>query len=108
MLAKKSRVTKGIVEKVFKVGKFINSELFSFKFTKKNDASKPRISVLAPKNIAKKAVDRNFLRRLGYNSLKSLINKAPLGIEGVLIFKKSTKSKTDVEREIERIFNKIY
>ena len=107
MLPKKNRVdTKG-VKRVFLAGKFINSPLVSFKYVLENNRLPSRISVVAPKTVAKRAVDRNSLRRRGYQALKKYLNKFPIGLVGVLVFKKPPGSVSEVEKEIENILTKI-
>lgn len=107
MLAKKNRADTKIVEKVFKVGKFINSPVLSFKFKLNGGSATPRVSFIAPKNIAKKAVDRNAMRRLGYEGLKKYIKQLPAGLEGAFIFKKSGLSLKELENEIQTILNQL-
>ncbi len=107
MLAKKNRASTKIVEKVFKTGKFINSQFLSFKYMLNKGVSDRKISFLAPKNIAKIAVKRNALRRLGYRVLKQYVNEFPAGIEGVLVYKKPLNTAVEVENEIKNILNKI-
>ena len=70
MLPKKNRADRKAVEKIFKEGKFINSQNLTFKFLP-NSSTLPQISFIVPKNVAKLAVKRNYLRRLGYSALKS-------------------------------------
>jgi len=70
MLKKKNRADTKAVEKIFKEGKFLTSPNLTFKFIKNKNSSTPRISFIAPKNIAKLAVERNLLRRKGYVILK--------------------------------------
>ena len=108
MLAKKNRADTKIVEQVFKTGKFINSQFLTFKFKLNHTSSIPRMSFLAPKSITKLAVNRNKLRRLGYQALKKHVDVFPLGIEGVFVFKKPLDSIEDIENEIKNILSKIH
>lgn len=108
MLAKKNRADTKIVEKVFKVGKFINSSILSFKFKLNSGSSLPRVSFIAPKNMAKKAVDRNTLRRLGYQALQKQLSNLPAGLEGAFVFKKIPSSIEEIEHEIQTILTKIH
>ncbi len=78
MLPKRNRADKNTVEKIFKEGKFINSQNISFKYILDKDFIIPHISFIAPKSMAKKAVDRNFLRRRGYFILKRYFDTPPL------------------------------
>lgn len=108
MLAKKNRADTKIVEQVLKTGKFINSQFLTFKYKLNSAHSIPRISFVAPKSITKLAVNRNKLRRLGYQALKKHINTFPIGIEGVFVFKKPLSSIKDIENEIKNILSKIH
>jgi ribonuclease P protein component len=106
MLPKKNRANTREVEKIFKQGKFLNSPNLTFKFLLTKDKEK-RISVIAPKSVAKLAVKRNSLRRKGYNALGKYINAFPSGITGAFIFKKSQKDISIIENEIKTILAKI-
>ncbi len=108
MLAKKNRSNTKDVEKVFKVGKFINSPFLTFKYILNTKNSLPKISFIAPKSIAKKAVERNSLRRLGYQALKNHIKQFPAGIVGAFVFRKPTAKVTEIENEIQTILNKLH
>lgn len=107
MLPKINRADKKTVEKVFSGGKFINSPFLTFKFILTKDPSPPRISFIVPKNVAKLAVKRNLLRRLGYNILKNYIEKFPSGIIAVFIYKKYQDDVSILENEIKNILSKI-
>src|SRR3989344_1302948 len=107
MLPKKNRVDKRMVEKIFKEGKFFNSPLLTFKFILADQNSPARISFIVPKTISKKAVERNHLRRSGYNALKIFMPALPPGLAGVFIFKKPVYAVADLEKEIKIILNKI-
>lgn len=106
MLPKKNRADRKSIERIFKSGQFLNSLHLTFKFIF-NNASIPQISFIAPKNIAKNAVDRNFLRRMGYLALKKHLNQFPINILGVFIFKKYQAEIIILEQEIEEILKKI-
>jgi ribonuclease P protein component len=107
MLAKKNRANTETVDNLFKSGKFIHSSLLTFKYILKS-GSTTRISVLVPKSIAKKAVERNILRRRGYQALKKHLTEFPIGVAGVLVFKKPVGSVIEVENEIKTILTKIH
>jgi ribonuclease P protein component len=106
MLPKKNRADKKAVERVFKEGKIINSPFLTFRFVPVRDGSR-RISVIAPKSVAKLAVKRNLLRRRGYDALKKYLPQFPAGIIGVLIFKKYQTDIMTIENEIKNILRKI-
>ncbi len=106
MLPKKNRVVTKEVEKIFKEGRFVISPSLTFKYFKNND-KKIKISFVAPKNVAKLAVKRNFLRRLGYKVLEKHISLFPVGIVGVFVFKKYQDDASILENEIKNILSKI-
>ena len=106
MLPKKNRADKKAVEKIFKEGKFINSQNLTFKFfyIKEN---KKMISVFVPKSLVKLAVKRNSLRRVLYTTLKKHLKDFPVGIIGVFLFKKKEDNKITLENEVKNILTKI-
>lgn len=106
MLKKANRADRKSIEKIFKEGRFINSSILTFKFLKTADG-KRKISIIVPKSVAKLAVKRNLLRRLGYKSLEKQIKASPVDVEGALIFKKYEESVEKIENEIKNIFNKL-
>lgn len=107
MLAKKNRGSKKDIDFIFKDGEFIASPNLTFKFILNNNSSIPRISFIVPKNVSKKAVNRNLLRRRGYAVLEKYIKQLPLGLIGVFIFKKYQDDILIIENEIKNILNKI-
>jgi len=107
MLSKKNRADRKTVEKIFKDGRFLSSPNVTFKYILNNNSSIPRISFIAPKSVAKLAVKRNFLRRLGYNVLGKYINQSPAGLSGVFVFKKYQDDRLVIENEIKNILSKI-
>jgi ribonuclease P protein component len=113
MLKKINRADRKTVESIFSAcppngreGKFLNSLNLTFKFLK-TDKTDKKISILVPKSVAKLAVKRNFLRRLGYRALEKQIKSFPSGIMGVFIFKKYQDDILTLENEIKDIFSKI-
>lgn len=106
MLKKINRADRKTVETIFREGKFLNSLSLTFKFLKNTQNSR-KISVLVPKSVAKLAVKRNLLRRLGYRALEKHIQSSPAGITGVFIFKKYQDDILVLENEIKDIFSKI-
>ena len=106
MLAKKNRASKELVEEIFKKGRFVNSRGLSFKFILMPGSQGRNISFIAPKSVAKGAVERNTLRRRGYNILKKYLQAFPEGIRGVFVFKKSLIL-PEIENEIKILLNKV-
>lgn len=107
MLPKKNRADKKTVETIFKEGKFINSPHLTFKFVLSTKISVSRISVIAPKNIAKLAAKRNSLRRCAYKVLRKYIRHFPVGVLGVFVFKKYQDDVSILENEIKNILGEI-
>lgn len=107
MLPKKNRVDTREIERIFKDSIFLSSTNLTFKYFKNNNNKEIKISFIAPKNIAKLAVQRNFLRRRGYSVLEKHIKIFPLGITGVFIFKKYQNDVLILENEIKTILAKI-
>lgn len=107
MLPKKNRVNKKGIDLLFGRGKSINSPSLTFKFILNNNFITTHISFIVPKNTAKLAVQRNLLRRRGYNVLGKFINQFPPGILGIFIFKKYQKDVSIIEDEIKNILTKI-
>ncbi len=108
MLLKKNRVNKREIDAIFKNGRFVSLNFFTFKFIKNtNLKNPPRISFIVSKNIAKLAVQRNSLRRKGYNVLRKYIQDFPLGLIGVFIFKNKEIDSLTINNEIEKILHKI-
>ena len=108
MLPKKNRADKKTIGKIFKEGSFISSPVLTFKFILDNNGATPQISFIAPKNIAKLAVKRNFLRRLGYAVLKKHLKDLPAGLAGVFVFKKFEDNILTLENEIKTILHKMH
>lgn len=107
MLPKKNRVDKKGIDLVFKQGKFITSPNLTFKFILTKSRGVPRVSFVAPKSVAKLAVKRNMLRRLGYAALNKYISDFPSGTIGAFIFKRAEDDISKLEDEIKKILSKI-
>lgn len=106
MLPKKNRADKKAIDKIFEKGKFLNSTHLTFKFLIL-PGDKKQISFIVPKNIAKKAVERNKLRRIGYLVLEKNLKYFPAGISGTFVFKKRQADILILENEIKNILGKI-
>jgi len=107
MLKKKNRADKKDIDILFKKGKFLSFPNLTFKFIVGSNSSTPRISFIAPKSIAKLAVKRNSLRRIGYRVLGKYIDQFPAGLVGVFVFKKYQDDKSIIENEIKNTLSKI-
>lgn len=105
MLPKKNRLNKETLSKVFREGKFIGTPNLNFKYLTNNSIKKSQISFVVPKKVSKSAVERNRLRRAGYNILKKHLNLIPSPLLGVFLFNK--KNIDNLEKDVEKILNKI-
>ena len=103
MLSKKKRVTKELFQTVLKSGNTLSGSFFIFRYIKQNT---PQYTFVASKKIAKRAVDRNKLRRQGYNALNSFPLKNYLG---VFFYKKHPKNVSfkDIKEDISFILSKL-
>ncbi|HNW71396.1 MAG TPA: ribonuclease P protein component [Candidatus Paceibacterota bacterium] len=120
MLPKKNRADKRTIDNIFKEGRFLSSGILSLKYITNNTIEK-KISFITPKNISKKAVDRNLLRRRGYSILEKYLDRFPRGFCGAFIFgsksmaifgkKRNKKERQDsiaqIDKEILVILNKL-
>ena len=107
MLPKVNRVNKKGVDLLFKEGRIINFPSLTFRFKKNSGNKNLQISFIASKSIAKLAVKRNFLRRLGYRAFQKHQADFPAGIMGVFVFRKLEKNIAVIENEIKNLLNKI-
>ncbi len=106
MLASSQRLTIPLFKNVMDKGRSMHSSLFIFRLAKIGGNS--RFSVSVSKKVAKKAVDRNKIRRRAYSVLNSLYSRIQNGFHGVLIAK-NTASKApfqEISADIEGFFVK--
>jgi ribonuclease P protein component len=78
MFPKKKRINKELFKEIIKTGVVFSSSLFTFKYI--NTSNQPRYTFVVPKNVLSKAVDRNKLKRRGFNVLKDFVIKKNQGI----------------------------
>jgi len=85
-------------------GKYITLYFYN---TKNND-SNSRFSVVVSKKTAKKAVDRNLLKRRAYASIKNIVLDVKKPITCVLYIKKSAREAPpqNLKLDIEKTFKK--
>ncbi len=108
MLSKNNRVDKKHINRLFTEGGFLASPHLTFRYIHTQDTLPPRISFIAPKNVAKLAVKRNLLRRRGYKALSKYIDLFPTGFLGVFVFKKYQDDVSTLEDEIKKIYNTVH
>jgi ribonuclease P protein component len=107
MLPKIERVDRKLITQIFKEGRFFNSPSLTFRFLILEKSKNPRISFVVPKSTAKKATERNSLRRKGYQALKPLFKNVPSPLVGVFMFKKKEPDMAALEKEIKSILSKL-
>ena len=102
MLSKKKRVTKSTFLAIMEKGSIISGSFFVFRYIKQDFS---QIAFVAPKKIAKTAVKRNSLRRIGYNIIR-IYDLKPCA--GIFFFKKESLSiKTpELKKDIDFILKK--
>lgn len=105
MLPKISRADRKTIEKIWKVGRSISTPLLSFKFIKIPSGKK--ISVIAPKGVAKTAVSRNSLRRQGYRQLQKFLPQFPAGIAGAVIFRSAKLKAESIAQDLETVLKRL-
>jgi ribonuclease P protein component len=108
MTPKKNRPSTRTIKKIFAEGRFLSTPHFTFKFILTNSPNPPQVSFIAPKSVAKHAVKRNFLRRLGYAALKNHTRKLPKGILGAFVFKRYEENVSQIEDEIKKVIDKMH
>ena len=108
MLPKKNRVDRKSINLLFTKGRSLGSPLFTFKFLLTGTKQAPRIAFTAPKSVAKIAVRRNLLRRLGYRAVENHLSHLPVGLMGVFLFRKYEDDVTKLTRDIENILHKVH
>ena len=103
MLSKKKRVTKDIFQTILKRGSIISGSFFLFRYT---PYSTPAYAFVVSKKIAKTAVKRNSLRRVGYNILRKQELRP---VSGVFFYKKEAlrAEPKEVENDIVSILKKL-
>jgi ribonuclease P protein component len=105
MLPKNKRVTKELFQKIMRTGRSLSSPLFVLRYI---DSDMSQYAFVAPKNVAKKAVDRNKLRRIGYSAIFPYLSN---NMSGIFFYKKAGKQasfqeiKNDVENLLKQAKN---
>ena len=106
-LAKKYRLPKKEIDRLFKQGKTVRNSFFFIRFLK-NNAGYLRAAVVVPAKIAKKAVARNRIKRIFTEAIRSghfLEKSCDIAIVATVdIVEKRSKK---INREIQQTINKI-
>lgn len=87
-----------------KDGRLVSGSFFLFRYIPQNT---PQYAFVAPKNVAKKAIERNLLRRQGYSALRSYNVKSNAG---VFFYKKEAKKVpfSQIKDDIRAILQKTH
>ncbi len=101
-------------KKIFASGKGYTGEFFLTKTTS-NNLSYSRLSIIIGKNIIKKAVKRNFVKRILSSAIEENWGKVKKGMDIVLILKKNPllkfkfkeKLRLHLKKEVNRAFKKL-
>lgn len=108
MTPKKNRLTKKAIKQTLKLPYRASSDFFNILYKCDAESKLPRISITVSKKVAKTAVLRNRLRRIGYSALKPLILKVLPGFVALIQYKNGVNSpKTeDIKIDIENLLKK--
>lgn len=99
MLPRKYRLTKKKdFQAIFEKGKFINNKFLYFKIIKNNEKNS-RFGILVSKKVAKKAVDRNKIKRRIREIIKKNIPFIRKEIDLIVIAKKEINRKKFIQIE---------
>ncbi len=90
MLPKTKRVERSVFPETLQRGKSVYSPFLNLKCLKRNDAKESKFSFVVSKAVAKKAVDRNLLRRRGYSTIKDNQAKIKDSFTCIFFFKKES------------------
>lgn len=108
MLPKKRRVNKELFELIMKKGLIISGQFFVFRYLPPGVKHLGlHLACVAPKSVAKKAVNRNKLRRRAYSILRSF---PVLKGSGIFFYKKTgvLVSSNEIKKDIEFLLKKAH
>lgn len=108
MLPKKRRIERKDFGKILKASKKLNSPHFLLNIAIDKDISPSRFSFSISKKVAKSAVDRNRLRRIGYSIIEKNLNRLETGFSAHFVYKKITPVENfgSLEKEILELLSK--
>ena len=86
MLPKKQRLTKQMIEDLFKSARRVKTSRFLVSYAKLDSIKNPCISMVVSKKQAKSAVLRNRLRRKGYTAVAPLVQNIKQNIAILVSF----------------------
>lgn len=105
MLPKANRLPSSEIRNVLRRGTRISNASMQFVFLP-NQAKAPRFAFVISTNIGKRAVDRNRMKRMLRDSIRSQLHRFQNPIDAVLIVRKRfhTQSTVDIDKEIQAVF----
>lgn len=111
MLPKNKRISRELFTKAFENTKVFHSSLLTLRVNfpkEQKDAKLMKFSFVVSTKVAKKAVERNLLRRRGYSIARGLLETVRPGIY-MFFFKKEAKdaSFADLKKEIHDTISKL-
>lgn len=108
MLPKASRIRATEFPTLLGKTRSIHGRLLSISYTSPDSTISGKFAVVAPKSIAKLAVDRNKLRRRVYAILREYKDAIAMGVTCMLFLKKEAKnaSRQEIKDEIQFLLKK--
>lgn len=110
MLPKEQRIDRQFFKKVWGQGKRFNTSYFSLVLLSGLPFERPKVSFVVPKDVCKKATDRNLLRRRGYAVFRELSRDFSVkkGVACVVVAKKTVARLPFfyLKKEMQNLFQK--
>jgi len=109
MLPKNQRVTKKLFDQVYTLGKSFHTPHLFLKVLKSKIANKNLASVVVSKKVAKKAHDRNKIKRQTLSLLNPYIKGKKDGLQVLVFMKKGGDSITfrDLRKEVDEVWKRV-
>ncbi len=94
------------IEDILKNGRKVQSENFGVFFRKREDLDIPKFAFVVSKKISRLAINRNRVKRAMSESVRRNIGIIPVGLDFVLLAKKSivSKSTDEIMKEVQEFF----
>lgn len=86
MLPKKNKIDRKTMANLFTSGFSLFNNSFSFKYLINKENKEKKISFVVPKNVLKKANQRNLLKRRSFFVINKFFKKFPDGFVGAFVF----------------------
>ena len=110
MLPKRQRLTKHMIERLFRDARRVKTSRFLVSYGVLEEIKSPSISMVVSKKYAKTAVLRNKLRRKGYASVAPLIQNIKPGMAILVNYTdgKAEFDNADMTAELDQAFKKAH